>query len=512
MALAACALVAHPAASLAASVRLDSSAATGAAIPPHFVGLSVEWSLIERYMGPTARPAFVNLLRNLDGGILRIGGSSQDLMPFQPGAPNDIRIIAPEDLSLIRATLEAADGWGVQLGTAMAPPDEERPFISPDHARRFVREGVQPAFSGTAAGRIAGIGLGNEPDLSYGSDGLEPYLGDLATFAADDVTGPLPIVAPSTSEDIVPWTAIDPTRFFAHWTRILDTVGEPMRARAGPFGPFASDHFYPLARTCPNDPYRCPSIAALLSAEHMDTLDYQVYRHASIAADRGIGFRLDEMNTAAGRGANGVSNVAASATWALSAMFHAACPQPPDAPSANLACDTRAIGVNFHNAEVRAFFEPQEGNAYYNAINYDPTDAIGAPAAAPEYYALLLFSGLAQGMRGLRPLPVDDADAPGLEAWRLHGRGERRLFLINSSDRPQTVVATVPARRARVTRMTPYDPTGAGRTLDAAEMRIDGAKVAPDGTWPGFQPEVVRVPRHRLTVDLAPGEVAVASA
>ena len=34
--------------------------------------------------------------------------------------------------------------------------------------------------------------------------------------------------------------------------------------------------------------------------------------------------------------------------------------------------------------------------------------------------------------------------------------------------------------------MTPYDPTGAGRTLDAPDMRIDGQAVAADGTFPGL--------------------------
>jgi hypothetical protein len=497
----------------AAEVRLDARHEPQGAIAPHFVGLSVEWSLIERYMGPNARPAFVNLLRNLGGGVLRIGGSSQDLMPFQPDAPNNIRTITPEDLSFIRSTLDATNeggSWGVILGTAMAPVSPERPFVSPDHTRSFVRQGVQPAFSGDAAGAVAGIGLGNEPDLSYGKDEIDRYLSDLATFAGDDVTGPEPIVAPSTSEDIVPWTSIDPTRYFRDWPRILDTVAERIQARAGPFGAFVSDHFYPLARTCPNDPYRCPTIPALLSAEHMATLDYQVYRHAGDAAAHGVGYRLDETNTAAGRGADGVSNVAASATWALEMMFHAACPQPPSAPSANVTCGIGAVGANFHNAEVRAFFFPEEGNAYYNPIDYDPSEAIGPPTAKPEYYAMLLFASFAQGMDGLRPVPV--TGAPEVSAWRLEGSGsERRLFLINKGDRPQTVVAAVPGRWARVNRMTPHDPTGAGRTLDAAEVRIDGTQVAPDGSWPGFHPEAKRVERHHLTLDLVPGEAAVVS-
>jgi hypothetical protein len=42
-------------------------------VPKHFVAFSIEWSLIERYMGEGARPALANLLRNLGTGELRIG-------------------------------------------------------------------------------------------------------------------------------------------------------------------------------------------------------------------------------------------------------------------------------------------------------------------------------------------------------------------------------------------------------------------------------------------------------
>ena len=75
---------------------------------------------------------------------------------------------------------------------------------------------------------------------------------------------------------------------------------------------------------------------------------------------------------------------------------------------------------------------------------------------------------------------------------------------------PQTV-ALLRATGARymLDRMTPYDPTGAGRTLDAPEVRIDGHAIAADGSWPGFAPTTGRIARGRLNVALAPGEVAV---
>ncbi|MFF1847908.1 hypothetical protein ACFVW9_40375 [Streptomyces sp. NPDC058217] len=491
----------------------------GGRIPSHFVGLSIEWSLVERYMNPSARPAFVNLLRNLRTGVLRIGGSSQDQMPFDATAPNTNRVITPEDLAYIRGTLdEAGDAddrgkprWGAVLGTAMSPPGDTKPWVGPQHAKAFITQGVEPAFPGQAAKQIAGIELGNEPDLSYGSN-LDRYLGDLATYADPAVTGPFPVIAPNTSEDILPWTTLaDPTaatRYFHDWPRILNTGAPYMRPRAGEFGAYASDHFYPLARTCVNKPYRCAGTTTLLSDEHLASLDYEVYTHATEAARHRLGYRLEETSTAANRGADGVSNVAASATYALSAMFHTACPQPPDRPGANTACTTGAQGLNFHNAEVRAFFSPEEGNAYYNAVDYDPTEAMGSPTAAPLYYALLLFARFAQNTDGLRPAYVTTDAERKPEAWQVEAKGrEHRLFVINKADRPATV--TVPVQgTAAVDRMTPYDPDG-NRTLDAPQVRIDGRQVAADGNWPGFRPGIVHASGHRTTLTLAAGEAAV---
>ncbi|MET7550784.1 hypothetical protein [Streptomyces sp. NPDC005078] len=491
----------------------------GGRIPSHFVGLSIEWSLVERYMNPSARPAFVNLLRNLRTGVLRIGGSSQDQMPFDATAPNTNRVITPEDLAYIHGTLdEAGDAddrgkprWGAVLGTAMSPPGDTKPWVGPQHAKAFVTQGVEPAFPGQAAKQIAGIELGNEPDLSYGSN-LDRYLGDLATYADPAVTGPFPVIAPNTSEDILPWTTLaDPTaatRYFHDWPRILNTGAPYMRPRAGEFGAYASDHFYPLARTCVNKPYRCAGTTTLLSDEHLASLDYEVYTHATEAARHRLGYRLEETSTAANRGADGVSNVAASATYALSAMFHTACPQPPDRPGANTACTTGAQGLNFHNAEIRAFFSPEEGNAYYNAVDYDPTEAMGSPTAAPLYYALLLFDRFAQNTDGLRPAYVTTDAERKPEAWQVEAKGrEHRLFVINKADRPATV--TVPVQgTAAVDRMTPYDPDG-NRTLDAPQVRIDGRQVAADGNCPGFRPSIVHASGHRTTLTLAAGEAAV---
>jgi hypothetical protein len=505
----------------------------GGRIPRQFVGLSVEWSLIERYMNPAARPAFANLLANLGSGVLRIGGSSQDLMPFDPAAPNTERIITPDDLAEIRATLEATaavdpdargagrgtPGWGTILGTALAPPAEERPWVGPAHAVGF-SAGAAQVFAGAARREVVSIGLGNEPDLTYDGD-LAAYLADLAAYTSAGAGRPFAVDLPSTSEPILPWQTIAarsvPTRFFWDWPAILDAVGPATKAIRASAGLATTDHFYPLARGCASDDYRCATIERLLSEDRMANLAYQVHTHASEATQRGLAYRLGELNTVAGRGADGVSNVAASATWALDAMFTAACPQPPDRPGINNACGTGAIGVNFHNAEVNRFFAPEEGNAFYNAIDYDPSPAAGAPSAAPEYYALLFFARFAQDTRGLFPVPVAVADpgaAGSVKAWRMRdAKRTDRLVIVNKRAEATSVdLALHGSAAVSVSRMAPFDPAGGGRTLDAPQVRIDGRAVAADGRWPGFAPSALRADRAgHLRLALAAGEaVAVA--
>jgi len=61
-------------ASPTASVVLDPTHQAGGVIPQRFMGISIEWTLIERYMNPNAQAAFVNLLRNWDSGFVRVGG------------------------------------------------------------------------------------------------------------------------------------------------------------------------------------------------------------------------------------------------------------------------------------------------------------------------------------------------------------------------------------------------------------------------------------------------------
>ena len=325
-------------------------------IPAHFVGLSLEWTLVERYMGPNARPAFTNLLRNLGTGVLRVGGSSQDLLAFEPGATNTNRVITREDLASIRATLDAANGdgapsWSAILGTAMAPRTAERQWAGPGNARRFT-EGVAEAFPGEAARDVAGIELGNEPDVSYRAS-ADRYVRDFASFSS--ATAPFAIVAPNTSEVIAPWARVDANERSWDWPEVLGTIAPAMRARAGSF---ATGHFYPTARRCTRDAYRCASISRLLSDERMANLRHAVHRRAHEAARRGPA--VPRGGAQLGREPWRARRERRRRQRDLGARRDVQRRVPaPARSSSNEDCGTGAIGVNFHSAEVRAFSFPR---------------------------------------------------------------------------------------------------------------------------------------------------------
>jgi len=503
-----------------ASVVLDPTHQVGGAIPERFMGISIEWTLIERYMNPNAQPAFTNLLRNWDSGFIRVGGGSQDSTPYSPDAPNTDSIITNADFALIRSTMDAlntrpyfdaAPPWGVVLGSAMTPTS------SPANTKSFV-QGIATVFAG-AESSVAGVSLGNEPDQDgYGTTFPSRYLADFATYSDPAVTGNWPLVVPSTSTDIVPWQTLadqaHPSRWFWSWPQILDAVASTVKARAGVFGPWVSDHFYPFARNCSaQQPWRCATIPLLLGKDHLDALDFLVYTHGTWATQHGVPYRLEETNTAARQGVVGVSDVAASAIYALDMMFHVACPQPPDQVGVNANCTVGGVGMNLQNAARNGNTHPEQGNAFYNVIYFDSSDAMGPPVPAPEYYGALFFAHFAPGTSGLRPVAVTGQDAASVSAWRVEaGANERRLFLINKSTSAVTTSVANAGSGSLVSRLAPFDPTGAGLVLDAASAQIDGRQVRPDGTWPGFAPTVQSPVGGVMNITLAPGEaVAVRS-
>ena len=93
---------------------------------------------------------------------------------------------------------------------------------------------MAPVF-GDEAGRrlLAGIALGNEPDLTYSAD-LARYLGEFPAYSGAEHVNAWPRLIPATSENIGTWQSIRDrtinTRWFWNWP------DDPRQRRSGDQG------------------------------------------------------------------------------------------------------------------------------------------------------------------------------------------------------------------------------------------------------------------------------------
>ena len=149
----------------AATMTVDSSP-YGRPIPASFLGVSLEYSSIEKYAGtdPAAiDPVFTRLISNLNPGqapVLRIGGDTTDWtwwpIPGMAKPPGITYSLGDQWVPVTRA-LTRALGARLILGINL---EADSPQIAGTEARRLV--------DGLGRGSVRALELGNEPAL-YGS-------------------------------------------------------------------------------------------------------------------------------------------------------------------------------------------------------------------------------------------------------------------------------------------------------------------------------------------------------
>jgi hypothetical protein len=142
-----------------------------------------------------------------------------------------------------------------------------------------------------------------------------------------------------------------------------------------------TDHYYKGASASN------PTIASMLTLDP-NVVTYSKELAAAAQTDNiADGFRWGEMNSYSGHGAAGVSDVFASALWAVDFMLTAA--------------EYGAMGVNFHGGG-----QNMDGNSCPNGVSscikpfrYSPIDEVDAQvtAAAPLYYGMLLVAHCGTG-------------------------------------------------------------------------------------------------------------------
>jgi Glycosyl hydrolase family 79 C-terminal beta domain len=392
-------LSAGPAAAAAAPTTVTVGHATGRAIAPGFVGLSMEYRGVSAFTGddPAApNPILAQLIRNLAPGqrpVLRIGGDSTDWSWWPVTGmkrPVWTRLTLNTTWMAIAQTLEHETNARLILGVNL---EADSP--------RIARTMADALVSGFGRSSVDALELGNEPEL-YASFGW------YHTNAGKEIPG-----RPAG------WSPQAHATDFAHIAASLPNVplagpstGSPLwMSQLGPFiraqrhlG-LITLHRYPLKHCIASNHI---SATQLLADSSSTGLADSVAPYVRLAHGRGLPLRIGEMNSVACGGAPGVSDTYASALWSLDALFE----------MARIGVD----GVNIHTAPA----------AVNELFGFTHTASGWQGDVHPVYYGLITFAQAAPA--GARLLQTTSTRTPGLKAWATKAPdGHTRIVLINKS-------------------------------------------------------------------------------
>lgn len=424
-------------------------------IPSDFLGLSFETgSLTGASTFPAENVQFQQMVAQLGLGWLRFGGNSVDQTAWIGGgtSSNSSSSLTASDVDRV-AAFARATGWRVLWGLGLA------------NASATTDAAESNYVIGSASDVVAGLEIGNEPDL-YTRNGYTPAtLSDyltawglydnaiLAQSAKAVLTGPAAAGSVST------WTS-------------------SFAAQYGSQIALLTQHYYPLA------PVGVVAAGATNEATLANLLSSTTHGNAQslglslniLAQKAKIPWRMAETNSCYNGGQAGVSDVFASALWGIDYMFTLA--------------GTSAAGVNFHGGGTGA---------------YTPIAVSGSTVSArPLYYALLLFGAAARGQ--MVPLALN-AGRINLTAFGvLDSDGTLRVTAINKDVALDATAQITPGTGYTTATVLPLS----GPTLtEKTAITLGGASVAADGTWAPSQIAPVVGQSGVFAVSVPAGSAAV---
>jgi len=397
-----------------ATVRVDVDH-LGKTVPSDFDGFSIEVDdAATMYLGPAGAPnlVFYQLLKNLGGGTIRIGGNSVDYSCWDPSrAPHPSRchftITEPELEGFFHAS--AATGWGLIVGVNLA---QNGAAWALEYGKAVVR-----ASESITGSHLLGFEFGNEPDLfgsetrarprGYSWKGLvDDWRSYVKAFKSDPLTRNVPLVGPAFDDESPAWK---------------DSWLGPFLAGVGPENlGIITVHEYPTD-TCNGDTVTIPQ---LLSEALMAQYRVRAAGWIATAGQAGLLLELGETNSSACAGRRGVSDTFASAAWGIDWLF------------TNAALGFRRI--NFHM-----------DHAAYSAVFVTPAKSAGKTTytnyVSPLYYAMLAFNSNAEG-KSLLPASLRTQANIRVYAIRSPG-GPVSVFVINKDLRAAGTVRVELSRR-----------------------------------------------------------------
>ena len=407
-------------------VRMDPGVVLGR-ISEDFIGLGYETSAVAQSNFFSAQNAgMIQLYRNLSPhGLIRIGGNVSDHTRYVPdGAPaarteRETTIINRANLSDL-AEFAHATGWKVMWGLNLGTGSTE--------------EAVEEAVAVDAAlgTNLHSFQIGNEVD------GLRRFAKDYAAYHRAFLDYKAAIRA------ALPAAVFSGPDVIGNWNWITNFVS----AEAGDMK-LLTQHYY---RGGAHDP--ASTLDKLLKPDV--AFDGRLQKLRELCRDKGLFYRINEVNSFYGGGKPNVSDTFASALWALDFMFRLA----------SHGCE----GINLETDRNQLGFI-----SYYSPIGRDST---GRGVARPEYYGMLAFSLCGNG--DVLQVTQDKTDI-NLPVYATRNAKRDVWIVIVNKDASRDAILEMPTPKG-------YAPAGlarlTARSLESKDhVTLAGAEVSGDGKW-----------------------------
>jgi hypothetical protein len=378
----------------------------GVPVAADFLGLSMEWCNAQTVLGQASAGGadaifaqYVANLRTYGAGpmSIRIGGNSTDT-GGSCGTPTGIQSVQAMN-EFARAT-----GAKFSFGVNMASHD-----LSASKAQ------AAAYCAGMPSGSIAGFEIGNEPDL-YTTPGwtADTYSAELSEYLAGVLSA-----QSCVSSLMGPSFASFNGRHGEFIPNIQDILVTNQDKGLGT----VTQHYYGGTNTA------TPGFLLTTAADNGPEL---VLPELQAAHARGMAYRVDEMNSAWGGGAAGVSNAFESALWFLE--------------NAMTLASEGVDGINVHGGMLAG-----KGHGYYTPFSitaggggsFSLNNSGSSPATAPLYYGMLFFARAINGANSTISSASLSTSA-NIDAWStVDGAGTERLIMVNrdTANSAQVVVA-----------------------------------------------------------------------
>jgi len=421
----------------------------GNAIPATFEGLSFETQIL------TANPGFLNvnnavliqLIKNLGPGLLRIGGGTSDEVYWSENmytGSTTADSLTTSDIDRLSAFSKAI-GWQVLFGLNLGSNDA----ASASNEALYVNNSL--------GDNLYAFQSGNEPDVfNYG---MRPPTYNYSGYQVEWETY---LSAVRNAVPQAPFAGPD-VAYNTDWiTAFAGNESKNVKLLDG--------HYYLTG------PATDPSITYQTILAYSTKLPNYLLSLKNASAQYNLPYRITESNNIYGGGKKGVSDVFASALWALDFMWTVA--------------ENNGVGINFHGGD---------------GLHYSPVLVQnGVLVASPEYYAMLAFK---YGSTGGTIIPASISNPDYCSAYACaKADGTYTFTLINKDEKNNysfNIQLNKTASVIQVARLTAPSVTATTGTTFA------GAMVNADGTFETKTTEQYSVSGKSFIVNLLPGSAAV---